>query len=186
MDQGPFRMPRPAAEQPTKRAATEQTEASRQPQPATRQYVGAPVRPAQPSAKNSKKWPFIIVIILVVVALVGAAIFIFKPNNTNGQYIDSSTYQAVFSTNGQVYFGKLKAGKGNELRLTEVYYVQPKPTGSDSESVESKTGNDLELIKLGSNEVYGPKNEMVFIKDQVLYYENLDPNGKVSNLIRDN
>lgn len=174
MDEGPFRMPRPAAARTQERRS--------EPAPVTRQSQPVPPSQPQPASKPAKRssWPAIVVIILVIVGLAAASLAWLNRPQPVGGFIDSSTYQAVFSANGQVYFGKLEAGQGDELRLSEVYYVQ---TATDTSSSDS---SDLELIKLGSNEVYGPRDEMVFIKDQVLYYENLDPDGKVSNLIRDN
>ncbi len=40
-----------------------------------------------------------------------------------------------------------------------------------------------QLIKLGE-EVHGPEDAMIINRDQVLFYENLKPGGKVSQLIQ--
>lgn len=41
----------------------------------------------------------------------------------------------------------------------------------------------MQLIKRGE-EVHGPEDAMIINRDQVLYYENLKPSSKVSQLIQ--
>ncbi len=38
-----------------------------------------------------------------------------------GGNIDSNKYQAVFFTNGQVYFGRLKEASGGYYKLTDIF-----------------------------------------------------------------
>jgi hypothetical protein len=98
--------------------------------------------------------------------------------------IDSSKYQAVFFTNGQVYFGKLTQFSGGYLRLTDVYYLQQQASEDDSTNPQ-KAGSDQQsttLIKLG-DEIHGPEDEMIISEEQVLFYENLKKEGKVSQSI---
>lgn len=101
-------------------------------------------------------------------------------------HIDSSKYQAVFFTNGQVYFGKLQKLSGNYFKLTNVFYVQAVESKSDGsenpQETSSQTEADVQLIKLG-NEVHGPDDEMIISQDQVLFFENLKKDGKVSESI---
>lgn len=130
-------------------------------------------------AKKRRKWPiFVITIILLVV--VGLGIFAYKQSGT-GSAINSNRFQAVFLTNGQVYFGRLSKGNGY-YKLSDVYYLQNK-TGDKSES-DGQLGSagDAELIKLGS-EVHGPEDHMIIEKSQVLFFENLKSDGKVTKAI---
>lgn len=98
--------------------------------------------------------------------------------------IDSSRYQAVFFTNGQVYFGKLKSVNSGYMRLTDIYYLQAQSTENQSENPQetSSKSSDVQLIKLG-NEVHGPEDEMIISKDQILFFENLKKDGKVTDSI---
>jgi hypothetical protein len=99
--------------------------------------------------------------------------------------IDNSKYQAVFFTNGQVYFGKLHTLNNNYMKLTDIFYLQAQNTSSDSKNPQQTTAqqsNDVQLIKLGS-EVHGPDDEMIISKDQVLFFENLKKDGKVTDSI---
>lgn len=104
-----------------------------------------------------------------------------------GAHIDGSKYQAVFFTNGQVYFGKLQKLSGGYFKLNDIYYLQAKtntaPEGTSENPQETSTNqSDVELIKLG-REVHGPVDEMIISKDQVLFFENLKEDGTVSQSI---
>lgn len=95
--------------------------------------------------------------------------------------IDSSKYQALFLTNGQVYFGKLQALNSGYMKLTDIYYLQTQSTSStnsDLQASDTKTAADVQLIKLG-NEIHGPVDEMIISKDQILFFENLKKDSKV-------
>ena len=101
-----------------------------------------------------------------------------------GAGIDGGKYQAVFFTNGQVYFGKLAVVGGGSLKLTDVFYLQTESSTDDSGSLQeaSSDQNNVQLIKLGS-EIHGPEDEMIISKEQVLFYENLKTDGKVAQSI---
>ncbi len=116
-------------------------------------------------------------------------------------------YQAVFLTNGQVYFGHVKDRNAQYLKLTDVYYlqsVQPlqKPQtppvsgegGAKAKEKDEKTGKDestspesvqpeLALVKLGQ-ELHGPQDRIYINRDQVLYIEDLRDDGKVADAIK--
>ena len=134
---------------------------------------------------KSPKRKFVLAgIILAVVLLALAGWFLFGRTST-ASTIDSSKYQAVFFTNGQVYFGKLTAVNGEYMRLNNVYYLQNKTEKTEDatpQSANAQDSSDVELIKLG-NEIHGPEDEMLIAKEQVLFFENLKPAGTVSQTI---
>lgn len=109
----------------------------------------------------------------------------FLYQSSTAAMIDSNKYQAVFFTNGQVYFGKLHTLNNNYMKLTDIFYLQAQNTATDSKNPQQTTAqqsNDVQLIKLGS-EVHGPDDEMIISKDQVLFFENLKKDGKVTDSI---
>jgi hypothetical protein len=70
--------------------------------------------------KSSKKrftWPLIIAVIILVGVL---GWLVWSKLQPSGPAIDSSKYQAVFFTNGQVYFGKLQAAGSDYMKLTDI------------------------------------------------------------------
>ena len=111
-------------------------------------------------------------------------------------------YQAVFLTNGQVYFGHVKDRNAQYLKLTDVFYlqsVQPlqkpqtPPVGGEG-GVKEKDEKDeptppepaqpeLALVKLGQ-ELHGPQDRIYINRDQVLYIEDLRDDGKVADAIK--
>jgi hypothetical protein len=119
-------------------------------------------------------------VILVVVMVVGFMWY----QSTMGANIDSSKFQAVFFTNGQVYFGKLQTLNGNYMKLTDIFYLQTKAadTSGNPQETSSQGTSDVQLIKLG-NEIHGPVDEMIISKDQMLFFENLKSDGKVAKSI---
>ncbi len=119
--------------------------------------------------------------LLVVAILTFAGLFIYQ--SSMGASIDGDKYQAVFLTNGQVYFGKLQALSGGYMKLTDIFYLQSKNSSSENNIQKSEsTSTDVQLVKLG-NEIHGPKDEMIVSKDQILFFENIKKDGKVAQSI---
>jgi hypothetical protein len=129
---------------------------------------------------------FILPIIAAIVVILGVAGWFMWSNMQNvGPAIDGGKYQAIFFTNGQVYFGKLKSVNSEYLQLTDIYYLQAPTTAGDDSKNPQKTSTaqkDVQLIKLG-DEVHGPEDKMVISKSQVLFYENLKSDSKVAQSI---
>ena len=96
-------------------------------------------------------------------------------------------YQAVFLTNGQVYFGHLKDADSKQPTLTQVYYLQSNPNNPQNSTQDQKqtSQNQLTLVKLG-NELHGPEDAMVLKAEQILFWENLKDDGKVVQAIKNN
>ncbi len=98
----------------------------------------------------------------------------------------SQHYQAVFLTNGQVYFGKMHTWNRHEVLLTDVHYIQVDETKTDAEKQSAATNpSTLSLIKLGS-EVYGPTNRVYINKDHILFTEDLKDASQVVKIIQEN
>lgn len=132
--------------------------------------------------KGTKKLITLSIGLVVVIAVIVLAILTLYRASV-GSLIDTSKYQAVFFTNGQVYFGKLATLSGNYMRLTDIFYLQTKTTDSSNpQETTSSTSSDVELIKLG-DEIHGPSDEMIINNDQVLFFENLKQDGKVAQSI---
>lgn len=185
MDEGPFRTPRPVERRPASR-----TEPAHQPEPPREAANTAAARQSTASRHVSKEekpakrlaMPIIIAVIIILLAVGGWLVWSRMQNGAPA--IDSSKYQAVFFTNGQVYFGKLQAANSQYMKLTDIFYLQTQAKDTDSENPQATSSdqNDVQLIKLG-DEIHGPEDEMVIARDQMLFYENLKPDGKVAQKI---
>lgn len=130
--------------------------------------------------KTSPKKRLVMFALLAVLGLVLGWFALQATRGTAATYIDSSQYQAVFFTNGQVYFGKLGYVGDNYLKLSDVFYIQANQpnAGNPQETQGAKDNNDMQLIKLG-NEIHGPHDTMIINRDQVLFFENLKGDGKL-------
>ena len=123
-----------------------------------------------------------IILGVVAIAVIASVVFSYQMFFA-GARIDGGKYQAVFLTNGQVYFGKLKDTSGDYMYLNDVYYIQAKATtGSASNPQDTASQTGVELVKLG-NEVHGPVDQMTIRKEQVLFFENLKQDGQVAKTI---
>lgn len=134
--------------------------------------------------KNMPKLPtkLLAAVAIVVIILLGWWFFM-RSSGVSGS-IDGGKLQAVFFTNGQVYFGKLHVVNDDYLKLTEIYYLQAKTatTKDNPQQTSGGSASDVQLIKLG-DEIHGPEDAMIFNKDQVLFFENLKSDGNVSKTI---
>lgn len=130
-----------------------------------------------------------------ILAVIGAVIigFLvwFNISQTSGYYIQSSKFQVVVLSNNQIYFGKLQRLNDQSYRLTNVYYLQEQTAGGASSTTDPAAKADQaastatpQLVKLG-NELHGPDDAMFFNDTQVLYWENLKSDGKVSKAIQE-
>lgn len=134
--------------------------------------------------KGKKKITFSIIISLVLLVGIVAGGW-FMQRSSVGATIDSAKYQAVFFTNGQVYFGKLTNLNDSYFKLNKVFYLQTKTEGEDSKNPQETTTSanpNVNLVKLG-DEIHGPDDEMIISKDQILFFENLKKDATVSKSI---
>ena len=132
---------------------------------------------------GKRKIVAIIVGVLVALAVIALSGWFLQRSSTAAT-IDNDKYQAVFFTNGQVYFGKLDQVNAGYFKLTDVFYIQAQEASANSENPQQTASDstDIRLIKLGS-EVHGPDDEMIISKEQILFFENLTKDGKVSDSI---
>lgn len=123
----------------------------------------------------------IYVIIIALLVYVGWTTKLFGLIKTSStETSKDAEWQAVFLTNGQVYFGKFSAGMGQYSTLKNIYYLQVQKAVQPAD--QAATDQKVTLVKLG-NELHGPQDEMKVNRDQILFYENLKKDGKVVQAI---
>lgn len=130
---------------------------------------------------SKRKLFFITFIFSFIVLIAAAGVYLLYQTNTSPA-INKNEYQAVFFTNGQVYFGKLQNLDSDTLALTDIFYLQAQPNTTSSNPQPTSSASDVQLVKLG-NEVHGPEDQMIINKTQILFFENLSKTGKVSDSI---
>lgn len=123
---------------------------------------------------------YVIVIALLVYVGWSTKLFGIIKSNPSGNSKDAE-WQAVFLTNGQVYFGKFSAGTGKYATLKNIYYLQVQKAVQPADQSQAQD-QKVTLVKLG-NELHAPVDEMKINRDQILFYENLKKDGKVVQAI---
>lgn len=132
----------------------------------------------------------VILIVVLILAVWGLA---WAKNNVSALSFmrsslspDPKLYQAVFLTNGQVYFGKIKKLSRGNIVLTDIFYlqvVQPlqqKP--AEGQQPQNQQQPQVNLVKIGS-EIHGPTDKMVIQKSNVVFWEDIKPDGTVAKAI---
>lgn len=91
--------------------------------------------------------------------------------------VPTAKWQAVFLSNNQVYFGRLKEVDANYVSLSNVYYLR---TAGDLDQTQGSA--NLNLIKLGG-EVHGPEDSIYIPKSSILLWENMKDTSRVVQTI---
>jgi len=124
-----------------------------------------------------------VVAAVVIIVLLLGGLFLYR--SSTGANIESDKFQAVFLTNGQVYFGKLQTLNSEYMKINNIFYLQTKAAASSTnpQKTSDQSATDVQLIKLGS-EIHGPEDQMIISKTQILFFENLKSDGTVSKTIQ--
>lgn len=126
-----------------------------------------------------------VVLILAALTLTGYFLSRVLGSATADSAVKGKQLQAVFLTNGQVYFGKVSHVDSSYVKLTNIYYLQV--TNGQQQAVQPKDQNQqpqVSLAKLGG-ELHGPEDVMYISRQQVLFWENLKEDGKVAKAVKD-
>lgn len=139
------------------------------------------------SGGSGRKLLAVVISVLVLIALVAAMFMLWHSNQkTTTSGVETDKYQALFMTNGQVYFGRLSNLDDDRYTvLTDVYYLQVQqdvqPAADPKATAEQP---QVSLTKLG-NELHGPTDKMHIARDQILFWENLKDDSSVVKAIKD-
>lgn len=139
-----------------------------------------------------------LVTLVVVIIIIAGGVYLLNnfaglnigQNSVKAQFVNE--WQAVFLTNGQVYFGKIKDVDSDNVYLKDIYYLQvvnqPLQRSQNPEGEvpleDGQTEQRLTLIKLG-NELHGPRDVMVINRDHVILLEDLKDDARVVQAIND-
>jgi hypothetical protein len=145
----------------------------------------------QRPGRNIYKWLVWALIVLVILGAMLAAAGLLGMKIWKKLSVKSE-YQAVFLSNGQVYFGKLDY-EHKWVILRDIYYLQvtedlqPASNNSNATPNQNTSQNNqqqqIQLVKLGS-ELHGPQDEMFIDKSQILFWENMKDDSKVLQSIK--
>jgi hypothetical protein len=91
--------------------------------------------------------------------------------------------QAVYMTSDLVYFGQVRAGSGDFLRIENAYFLRRTP-GADAEDEDAPAdAGDTELVPV-SQEV-GGEDDMLVNAGEVVRIQDLSPDSEIASTIED-
>lgn len=138
---------------------------------------------------NSKKpklveptWAGKVLVILLIVASLLLIVTLARALLPKERLVKKDQYQAIFLTNGQVYFGKLSGVNSEYVVLKSIYYLQEDNQNLQNQTQTEAAQPNLKLIKLGS-ELHGPEDEMFVERDKIIFWENLKNDGRIAEEI---
>jgi len=141
----------------------------------------------KPGTKKKSGFFRWLLVLIIVIAIILAGLFVVSKVtgwdvlgiNKGGATGD---WQAVFLSNGQVYFGQTSHEDKDVVNLKDIYYLQV--TRALQPATEGQTEQqELSLVKLG-NELHGPEDQMRINRDHILFIEDLKEDGKVVRAIQ--
>ena len=125
-------------------------------------------------------WVLIISVIIIIGLLIYLVLQNFINNQAGGLSENKAQWQAIFLSNGQVYFGQVVSENNDSVIIQNIYYLQDKISlhqGAD------QLPKDFPLVKLG-NEVHGPYDEMRINRQHIIFVEDLRQDGKIMQAIQ--
>lgn len=120
--------------------------------------------------------------IIALIVIVGLGAY-FGADKLKGTSASGKNRQAVFLTNGQVYFGYVKGENSQNVTMRDIYYLQVQQPLQQSDK-KTDEQPQVSLVKLG-NELHGPTDEMRINRDHVLFIEDMKDDSKVNAAIAD-
>ena len=133
-------------------------------------------------AKRSAALPSTASKIFVVIIVILGLAFVFTlatgifGRTSERLSIDEDLYQAVTLSDGRVLFGNLSVNSRTSYVLDDVYYIED---GVDADTKKA-------VLLKHSSAPYGPQGSIVINRDQVLFWENLEDTGLVTETIMKN
>ncbi|HLJ65947.1 MAG TPA: hypothetical protein VKX16_01135 [Chloroflexota bacterium] len=121
----------------------------------------------------------LLALVVLVVVIVATAVVVKATSSSSDPVaaaIKANLYQGVFLTNGEVYFGKLTAPGGDFYDMTHVYRLTAQPATTKGQT----PGRQLLPI---TRDIQGPQDLLVINRSQILYVENLAPNGRAAAIL---
>ena len=135
--------------------------------------------------RHEPRWlrvTFVVLLFSGTILAIAIAGLLYIGKDKEAKFIDTSKDQAVFLTNGQVYFGKVSGITDQYISLTNIYYLNSQQQPDTSTKTTTTAQTSFSLVKLGC-ELHGPADQMVINREQVSFWENLKTDGKVAKAI---
>ena len=124
----------------------------------------------------------ILVLGILIFVFLGYLLFSWLGNRGGTDFDNKDAYQAVFLTNGQVYFSKVEKENKDFITLSDIYYLRVQQNLQPAANNQGDQPS-ISLVKLG-NELHGPEDVMYVNMEHVLFIEPLKIDSNVVQAIR--
>jgi hypothetical protein len=123
-------------------------------------------------------WHLTSVEVAILAAFISSSLFTLVLQTLRDQYRLRRLFhgwQAIFLSNNDVYFGKIKNINRDDVTLIKVYYLK-----SDNEDITPENVNfkRSRVRKLGG-EIHAPEDAMIINRSQILFIENLKDSAPI-------
>ncbi len=141
---------------------------------------------ASATASNSGVVGKLLVISLIIVSVAVTAfvgyMIVRGVDGDQSNLVQSDNYQAVFLSDGQIYFGNITNLDEEWMTLENIYYLQVNQQVQPDRSKKNEEAQQpqISLAKLG-NELHGPQDSMYINRESVNFWENLKDARSDSN-----
>ena len=93
---------------------------------------------------------------------------------------DDKAVYAVAMTNGSLFFGSISGQDANNLYLKDIYYFKRLDTPNPA---DPKTARPNLSLVAQVDDFYGPQDEISLNREHVIYYQPLDEDSRVNQLV---
>jgi hypothetical protein len=90
--------------------------------------------------------------------------------------VGRGSYQAIFMTNGQTYFGRYYDRFGAYAKIENVYYLQ------QTAAADPNAAPDTKIVRRGS-ELHGPGSRMLVPKSAIQFVEDLSDGSPIAQFM---
>jgi len=168
------------------------TKINKSPEGSSSSSSSSPISSSKKSGKDGGWFRGFVTLVIILVIVGGGLYLVASYTGIGGGFLLKGSnfeteWQAVFLTNGQVYFGQVEKVNNEFVFLENIYYLQVvslENTIGQPPDVQTQPEQRLTLIKLG-NEIHGPTDEMMINRAQVVIIENLKDDSRVVQAIAD-
>ena len=136
------------------------------------------------NAKSYGKAIFVFAILIFVFVLIFTGISLWQDGtvrNTIQLFKYKGSYQAVFLTSGQAYFGNITEINNEYIIMKNAFSIKVQQAQADEEG-EEVSSSEIKLLSI-EEEFYEPEGYMLIEKDSILFIEELKDSSQIIEII---
>jgi hypothetical protein len=136
------------------------------------------------NAKSYGRVIFVFAILIFSVVLIFTGVSLWQNGtirNTIQSFKYKDSYQVVFLTNGQAYFGNITEITDKYIILKDPYSIKVQQKQTDEEG--EATSSEIKLLSI-EDEFYKPEGYMLIEKNAILFIEELKDSSQIIEIIK--